>query len=258
MRYIQLFEEFITEARVYSGKEVNQHIKNITPESSDVPDYFMKELIAPRKFEIKQVDLKSLLNDEDFKEYYKSGETRYSDDEVNSDELDLELVIVDGQLLDGYSRATELLKRGEKKTDAFVAIDEDFAEFSSEDLEIELNENTEEIMGILVDAIKNRKVLEIDYVDGPDVDNGPRLIEPHALGRATSGNILVRSWVVNGTSRSNGRRGTPMPGWRLFRFDRIKTAVPNGKVFKTKLGYNSKDARFITFEAKIRNSRRRR
>jgi predicted DNA-binding transcriptional regulator YafY len=258
MKHIKLFEEFITESQIYSGKQVNQHIKDITPEESDLPDYFMKKMIQPRKFRIEKINLKDLLKDSSFKEYYDSKEKRYDDDEVSPRDLDLELVVVDGELMDGYSRASELLRRGEKEADAYVAIEESYKELSIEETEFLINEHNDDIMAVLVDSIKNRRVLEIEYVDGETVVDGPRLIEPHALGRATSGNILIRAWVVDGTSKTAGTRGTPMPGWRLFRFDRIKSAVPNGKVFKTKLGYNSKDARFVAFEAKIRNSRRRR
>jgi hypothetical protein len=117
-----LSESFDTE-KIWTGKEVNKHIIDITPDHSDIPDYFMSKFIAPRKFKMQEVNLKSLLEtDPSFKEYFDSGEERYDYDDVNEDDLNNELVVVDGTLLDGYSRASELLRRGENTAVAFVAI----------------------------------------------------------------------------------------------------------------------------------------
>lgn len=108
---------------IYTGIQVNQHITNITPDESDLPDYFMNNFIKDRKFTIEEINLNDLLNsDESFKEYYESGEQRYEEDEVEYRDLDNELVIVDGKLLDGYSRATQLLNNGETTAYAYVAL----------------------------------------------------------------------------------------------------------------------------------------
>jgi hypothetical protein len=122
-----LLKESIDNNRIWSGKEVNNHIKSITPFKEDLPIYFMKELINPRNFKIQKINLNELLNsDEDFRHYYDNGnvEDRYKYDEYSpsKDELEHELVIVDGILLDGYNRASELLKMGVINTNGFVAI----------------------------------------------------------------------------------------------------------------------------------------
>ena len=66
--------------------------------------------------------MKSLLKtDPDFKEYYDSGEERYDEYDVSPRDLSLEIVVVDGVLLDGYSRVANLLRNGEKTTSAFIA-----------------------------------------------------------------------------------------------------------------------------------------
>lgn len=130
-KYIRqiLSETFFDAERIWTGKEVNQHIKDITPDPDDLPHHFMNDIIKKRKFKIKEVNLASLLEtDPSFKEYYDSGIDRYEgateEDDYMPDEDDLsnELVIVDGELLDGYSRASKLLRRGENTAEAFVAI----------------------------------------------------------------------------------------------------------------------------------------
>jgi len=119
---IRILKEEMGE-RLYTGEYVNNHITNITPYEGDLPHYFMDKLIKPRTFKLEKISLIDLLDsDSSFKEYYESGEQRYDDDEVNYEDLNYELVVVDGELLDGYSRASSLLSDGINETWAFVAI----------------------------------------------------------------------------------------------------------------------------------------
>ncbi len=106
-------------------------------------------------------------------------------------------------------------------------------------------------------AIREKKVIEIRYKDGPIVLPGHRTIEPHAFGTATSGNPVIRAWLREGVSKTGDSGKSPMPGWRLFRLDRIKSVNVFDETFKTRPGYNSKDSRIVEFDAKLRNSRRR-
>jgi hypothetical protein len=109
--------------KVFSGEEVNRHIESITPNESDIPDWFMDKIIAPRTFKVEEISLDDLLNtDSSFKEYFESGEERYDQDEMYREELYQELVVVDGILLDGYNRASTLLRMGENNAYAFVAL----------------------------------------------------------------------------------------------------------------------------------------
>lgn len=104
-----------------SGENVWNHIVSITPEEDDIPWGF-QDKIEGNNFKETKVDLKKLLKtDPDFAEYYKSGEERYDQDEIDEFDVYYELVVVDGELLDGYSRASRLLRNGEKKANAFVA-----------------------------------------------------------------------------------------------------------------------------------------
>jgi hypothetical protein len=117
--------ESLDSDRVFSGKEVNRHIKSITPNEEDLPSWFMNVLISPRKFKIQQIDLNQLLNtDSDFRDYYNNGdiENRYEYEDIDASGIEQELVIVDGVLLDGYNRASTLLKSGQDTAYAFVAL----------------------------------------------------------------------------------------------------------------------------------------
>jgi hypothetical protein len=117
--------ESLDSDKVFSGEEVGRHIESITPSEEDLPDYFMNVLIRPRDFKIQEVNLNSLLNtDPDFKDYYNNGdiENRYEYEDIDASGIEQELVIVDGVLLDGYNRASTLLKSGQDTAYAFVAL----------------------------------------------------------------------------------------------------------------------------------------
>lgn len=116
-------DESLLVERLHSGEEVWNHIVDITPEEDDIPWGF-EDQIKNREFQMTKVDLKKLLKtDPDFKDYYKAGKNRYADVDTSEFDLDFEIVVVDGELLDGYSRASQLLGNGVTKAYAFVAED---------------------------------------------------------------------------------------------------------------------------------------
>ena len=110
-----------------SGKSVWNHIVSITPDEEDVP-FGLKKDVVDRKFYIEEkYDLASLLDtDPAFKDYYEStikdGSFRYDPEEVDPNDLYNTIVVVDGELRDGWSRATNLLYQGEKTAEAYVAL----------------------------------------------------------------------------------------------------------------------------------------
>lgn len=69
-------------------------------------------------------------------------------------------------------------------------------------------------------AIEAREVLEINY------DPGVRVIEPHAVGYSSSGDILLRAYQTSGASAS-GEHAT----WKLFRLDRVGSVSKTGDQF---------------------------
>lgn len=118
--YYNKNSSFLNE-QTFMGNFVWNHVKDITPDEDDVPWGF-KDKIRNAEFEnVPNFNLESLLKtDPDFREYYESDDVRYAEDEVDPRDIELEIVVVDGELLDGYSRAATLLRNGEKTTNAFV------------------------------------------------------------------------------------------------------------------------------------------
>jgi disulfide oxidoreductase YuzD len=117
----KLIKESQESEKTYPGEEIGEYVRDISQEGAE-PDYFIDAIINKRTFVKKEIDLKSLLNDSDFKEYYESGEERYVQDELSYDNLMQPIVVVDGKVLDGYSRASELLRADNDTIEAYVAI----------------------------------------------------------------------------------------------------------------------------------------
>lgn len=81
-------------------------------------------------------------------------------------------------------------------------------------------------LGDVQDSIKKKKVIVI-YYDGDDNGGkGYRTIEPVCLGYSKRGNLVLRAWESEGSSWSAKNKGNFLPGWRLFRLDKIFTYQP--------------------------------
>jgi hypothetical protein len=124
MKFIKAFDDYVFEAaEVRKGSEIWKYVRDITPEKENIPHGF-KDKISKRKFEyVDKFDLRSLLKtDRDFKAYYDSKENRYEYDDLPVRDLLQPIVVVDGELLDGYSRSSQLLRSGDGEAEAFVAL----------------------------------------------------------------------------------------------------------------------------------------
>ena len=69
------------------------------------------------------------------------------------------------------------------------------------------------------------------YYDGDEdstsTGKGYRIIEPVCIGtHKDTGNLVLCAWETEGSSYSRGKKGNPIPGWRLFRVDKIFTFKP--------------------------------
>ena len=65
------------------------------------------------------------------------------------------------------------------------------------------------------------------YYNGNDNGGkGYRTIEPVCLGLSKKGNLVLRAWETEGSSWSAQNEGNYLPGWRLFRLDKIFTYRP--------------------------------
>jgi len=86
-------------------------------------------------------------------------------------------------------------------------------------------------LGDIQDSIKKRIVVTI-YYDG-DIPGGKgyRRIEPVCVGYSKAGNLVVRAWDIDGASHTSSIGEKPLPGWRLFRADKIFTYQPTADTF---------------------------
>ena len=91
----------------------------------------------------------------------------------------------------------------------------------------------------VVDAIKDKNKVIIYYDGDEPGGKGLREIEPVCFGYSKAGNPIVRAWDSEGASHTGYKGEQPLPGWRIFRLDRILMIKPSGETFDTpKPGYN--------------------
>lgn len=121
-------------------------------------------------------------------------------------------------------------------------------EFLNVSLDDVLNENFDNTVAILKNAIENKYICTIYYKGEQKgvVDDGYRFIEPCAIGMNEQGNTVLRAWLIKGVTRSGKIDPSLVPGWRLFRIDRIKNIASTFGSFgefskKPHKGYNSHD-----------------
>jgi predicted DNA-binding transcriptional regulator YafY len=89
------------------------------------------------------------------------------------------------------------------------------------------------------DSIKKNKVISIYYDGNDNGGKGYRTIEPVCIGYSKKGNLVLRAWEREGSSWSAQNRGNNLPGWRLFRLDKIFTYQPTMDNFtEMRPGYN--------------------
>ena len=126
--------------------------------------------------------------------------------------------------------------------------------FPNELMHLALYENYEQNLRNIEFAIENKMVCTMDYrgKPGDNVLPGSRYIEPYALGVDSNGNTLLRAWLIRGISRSGRINPRLVPGWRLFRVDRIRAFNPTLQKFTVaRKGYNPEDKNMseVTFSA---------
>jgi predicted DNA-binding transcriptional regulator YafY len=92
----------------------------------------------------------------------------------------------------------------------------------------------------IVDAIKKRDIVVIYYDGDEPGGRGLRSIEPVCFGYSKSDNPILRAWDIEGASHTNYKGEQPLPGWRIFRLDKILSFKPTGEKFNTpRPGYNT-------------------
>ena len=76
---------------------------------------------------------------------------------------------------------------------------------------------------VICEAVRELRLVEFGYEDS-DGNFHHRIVEPYVYGRTSGGEDALRGYQVGGTSENR------LPGWRLFRRDRMtslrRTATP--------------------------------
>jgi len=94
-------------------------------------------------------------------------------------------------------------------------------------------------IGSVQDAINRKQVITIYYDGDEPGGRGIREVEPVALGKSKAGNLVCRCWDREGASHTAYKGEKPLPGWRLFRLDKILSLKPTGEVYnQPQPGYN--------------------
>lgn len=96
-------------------------------------------------------------------------------------------------------------------------------------------------------AIKQKMVMVINYNDDKPEARGFRSVEPVCLGYSKAGNLVLRAWEREGASYSAAKEGNVLPGWRLFRVDKILTFKPTMDNFtEVRPNYNPNGDKLMT------------
>ena len=91
----------------------------------------------------------------------------------------------------------------------------------------------------IVDAIKKKNKIIIYYDGDEPGGKGLREIEPVCFGYSKADNPVLRAWDSEGSSHTGYKGEQPLPGWRLFRVDKILSFKPSGEKFnELRPGYN--------------------
>lgn len=87
--------------------------------------------------------------------------------------------------------------------------------------------NEDITQGNVSQAVKKRHVVSFKYDNGDGTNRGKLervTVCPCVLGVTSKGNLVFRGYQMNGSSKSAEEGKRPLPGWRMFRLDRV---VPN-------------------------------
>jgi len=108
-----------------SSPEIVEYIKFITPEESDIPDYFIQLILADNStFTLKNIRIDTILdNDPGAKEYVLSEEERYDEEseyQPTHEELYHPIVIFNNEVYDGFSRLSHFYHSGEKTIETYT------------------------------------------------------------------------------------------------------------------------------------------
>ena len=103
--------------------------------------------------------------------------------------------------------------------------------------QVEVEEILQEILfeaigqSIIIDTIKNKNIVRLDYHGKNPGGSGIRTVEPVCLGYNKRNRLVLRVWDESGASHTDFTGKQPLPGWRLLRVDRIGSYNPTDQQF---------------------------
>ena len=110
-----------------SSEEIIDYIKKVSDNPvTTVPDYFLTLVEREgRDFELRKLRIEDLLeSDPDLRKYVENDEDRYEEEDYvpHYSEIDNPIVILNGEVIDGYNRTLVKYQSGEEFIDAYVSI----------------------------------------------------------------------------------------------------------------------------------------
>ena len=110
-----------------SSEEIIDYIKTVSDNPvTTVPDYFLTLVEREgRDFELRKLRIEDLLeSDPDLREYVENDADRYEEEDYvpHEDEIDNPIVILNGEVMDGYNRTLVKHHNGEEFIKAYVSI----------------------------------------------------------------------------------------------------------------------------------------
>ncbi len=97
------------------------------------------------------------------------------------------------------------------------------------------------VENLLIDAIKNKKMIDFNYEDKPI-----RNAAPHAVYISSTGKKNLDAFQFDGYSKSGN-----LPDWRNFTLSKIENLVIINETFDTATGYNPLSSKYINAIYKI-------
>jgi hypothetical protein len=99
----------------------------------------------------------------------------------------------------------------------------------------------------LMDAIRNKNIIVINYDGDEPGGKGLRELEPVCLGLSKKGNLVLRAWEIEGASHTSTIGKQPLPGWRLFLVPKTFSFNLTGDKFtEARPGYNPNGDKSMT------------
>jgi hypothetical protein len=127
MMNLDNYKQFIIKEsnnEVFGPEFIVDYISSITPDVDGVPFYYLNKIESEGiRFVLKEMSIEEILNsDPNVLEYVEGNVDRYEDEEIDPKGIDLPIVILGNEVIDGYNRISTKYHNGEESIEAYVSI----------------------------------------------------------------------------------------------------------------------------------------